>query len=126
MVLSRDRLRHGRWLPWLKYEFGWDRSRAWRFMLVYEVAKENPKLLTVSNLMLDAGALYCIAAPKTPEPARTEVIERLLTGRASPKCAICQKFFSRIESRKRTFYVQNHMRHRGANLYTAAGISLNQ
>lgn len=66
----KARLKHGDWLPWLKEEFGWKHDTATRFMNVYE----RFKLRNLSNLQIDVSALYLIAAPKTPDPVRAEII----------------------------------------------------
>jgi len=47
-------------------------TRAERFMKVYEAVKSD----TVSDLPIDVSTLYLIAAPKTPEPVRQEIIKR--------------------------------------------------
>jgi len=63
-------------LTWIKAEFQWKKSSAENFMLVYQ----NVKLPNFGNLEIDVSALYLIAAPKTPEPVRAEVIHRLDMG----------------------------------------------
>jgi Protein of unknown function (DUF3102) len=69
---AKAKLKHGQWYPWLETEFGWSAVTAWRFMNVFK----QIKLSTVNNLEIDVSALYLIAAPKTPEPVRKEIIER--------------------------------------------------
>jgi hypothetical protein len=76
----KERLRRGRWLPWLECEFGWSQPKAWRYMQVYEMAKKHSELFNLNNLMIDVSALYLIAAPKTPEPVRKEMVERARAG----------------------------------------------
>jgi hypothetical protein len=66
----------GNWLPWLDREFGWTEMTATRFIHVFELSKSN-KLL---DLDLPLSGLYLLAAPSTPEPAKTEVIERAQAG----------------------------------------------
>jgi hypothetical protein len=68
---------HGGWLPWLEREFGWKEQTARNYMLAYEWAAKSP---TVGDLNVDMRSLYLLAAPSTPEPARTEVIERAEAG----------------------------------------------
>jgi hypothetical protein len=47
-------------------------------MRVHEVFGSNPH--HVADLMLPTKGLYLLAAPSTPEPARTEVIQRAEAG----------------------------------------------
>ncbi len=72
----KTRLPHGAWSPWLETEFGWSDQSARRFIHVYE----NIKVNTLLNLDIDVSALYLIAAPKTPESVRQEVIRRAESG----------------------------------------------
>ncbi len=72
----KARLGHGKFLEWIKKEFGWKRSSAENFMLVHE----NVKLPKFGNLEIDVSALYLIAAPKTPEPVRQQAIEVAMSG----------------------------------------------
>jgi hypothetical protein len=69
---------HGNWLPWLDREFGWTEQTALNFMRVAELNKSK----TVLDLDLPVKALYLLAAPSTPEPAKTEIIERAKAGEA--------------------------------------------
>jgi Protein of unknown function (DUF3102) len=62
---------HGKWLPWLKDEFNWSNQQARRFMHVYEFSKNN----NLVNLEIDISGLYQLAAPFTPETARSEIIK---------------------------------------------------
>src|SRR5262249_62409818 len=68
-----NHLDHGEWLPWLKREFKWSRQSADNFIHVYE-AHAQGKLPTRWQLPLNA--FYLLAAPSTPEEARTEIIDR--------------------------------------------------
>lgn len=61
---------HGLWLPWLESEFGWSHDTARNFIQVWDCFK----LRNFRDLNIDVSALYLIAAPKTPEPVRQEVI----------------------------------------------------
>jgi hypothetical protein len=73
---AKARLPHGSWLPWLRSEFGWSERTAYNFIGVYKACE----LANFANLEIDVSALYLIAAPKTPEPVRKEVIRRAKTG----------------------------------------------
>src|SRR5215467_1130162 len=67
---------HGKWLPWLEREFGWEETTAQRFMRVHELA-----LSKSGNLPdLPVSAIYLLAAPSTPKEARDEIIERAQAG----------------------------------------------
>jgi hypothetical protein len=74
----KERLGHGRFLEWIGREFGWTDRSARNFMMVYGRFKTE----NFSDLAIDVSALYLIAAPSTPEPARTEVIRRAGNGEA--------------------------------------------
>jgi hypothetical protein len=69
---------HGNFGNWIDQEFGWSDRTALNFMHVYEMTLSNPK--HVSDLDLPMSALYLLAAPSTPEEARTEIIERAEAG----------------------------------------------
>src|SRR5258708_7088061 len=71
---------HGKWLPWLKSEFGWDERTAQRFMSAHELAGKYDNL---SDLELPVSGLYLLAAPSTPEAAREEVFEQAMSGPVS-------------------------------------------
>jgi len=74
----KGRVGHGRWLPWLDVEFGWSDKQAERFMSVFKL---NSKIDNLSNMTIDASALYLLAAPSSNE-LRDEVIERAQNGEA--------------------------------------------
>ena len=63
---------HNNWLPWLDREFGWAETTAQRFMRVHKLAQSKSGKLPD----LPVSAIYLLAAPSTPEPAKTEIIER--------------------------------------------------
>lgn len=82
LVECRDRhLDHGQWLPWLEREFQWSRQTADNFIHVYEARAKLPKF---GNLSLPLSGLYLLTAPSTPEPAKTEIIERAEAGESLP------------------------------------------
>jgi Protein of unknown function (DUF3102) len=74
-ILKQD----GGWQAWLKNEFEWSDQQARRFIHVYEQAPKLNKLLS-RNFDFPISALYLLAAPKTPEAARTEIAERVQAG----------------------------------------------
>src|SRR5262249_53722764 len=63
-------LGHGAWLTWLEREFAWSDRTARRMIEVAQRFRSD----TVANLPIETGALYLLAAPKTPEPAVTEAL----------------------------------------------------
>jgi len=72
----KERLGHGQWLPWLEHEFGWSEQTARNFINVYRAFKST----NFGDLAIDVSALYLIAAPKTPDPVRREIIGRAQAG----------------------------------------------
>jgi Protein of unknown function (DUF3102) len=69
-------LGHGKFLEWIEREFAWSEWSARRFMTVHERFKTS----NLTDLEIDVSALYLIAAPKTPEPVRGEVMRRAEAG----------------------------------------------
>jgi hypothetical protein len=75
LVEARDKCPHGKWLPWLRDEFGWSHTTADKYMAIYTAMKDGqiaPKL----QFGLSMSSLALLAAPSTPEEARTEVAEQ--------------------------------------------------
>jgi Protein of unknown function (DUF3102) len=68
---AKARCGHNNRLPWLKREFTWSDQQARRFMHVYEFSKTN----NLVNLEIDISGLYLLAAPRTSETARSEIIK---------------------------------------------------
>lgn len=73
---AKARLGHGKFEQWIKDKFAWSDDSARNFMRVYECFKSR----NFRDLDINVSALYLIAAPKTPEPVRTEIIRRAETG----------------------------------------------
>jgi hypothetical protein len=67
---------HGEWLPWLEREFGWTDQTARNFMRVFDLSNSK----RVLDLDLPLSSLYLLAAPSTPDEAKTEIIERAEKG----------------------------------------------
>ena len=68
----------GSWRSWLDCELKLSPQSAGRLIQVYE---QRSKL---EHLELPVSALYLLAAPSTPEPAKTEIIERAQAGETIP------------------------------------------
>lgn len=71
LIEVKQKLRHGNFRHWLKFEFQWSISAAAKFMQV----AENFKSVNFTHLEIAASALYLLAAPSTSEEARTEALE---------------------------------------------------
>lgn len=73
---------HGNWLPWLDQEFGWTERTALNFIRVYKFTERVSNSKSVSNLILSfpVSSVYLLAAPSTPEPAKTEILGRIVAG----------------------------------------------
>jgi hypothetical protein len=66
----KERLAHGKWLPWLEHEFGWSDDTALNFMRVAERFKAR----NFRDLQIDASALYLMAATKTADAVREDLL----------------------------------------------------
>ena len=87
LTRDKDICGHGHWLPWLDREFGWSDKTAENFINVYKLGSKSENF---SNLNLPLSGLYLLAAPSTPDEARTEIIERAQTGKSVSVAAIKQ------------------------------------
>ena len=76
LIEVKQRLGHGHFGGWLDAEFSWSEPTAQRFMRVFERFKS----VKLTDLSIAPSALYALAAPSTPEPARAEAIERAQAG----------------------------------------------
>ena len=68
---------HGNFLPWLDREFGWSEDTAERFIQVAALSNQIPQ---VAEFSLPISGRYLLAAPSTPDEARTEIVERAEAG----------------------------------------------
>jgi hypothetical protein len=76
LILIKETLRHGSFLPWIEQEFGMTARTAQNFMGVAE--QFGDKYETVSHL--PPKVLYALAAPSTPEEVRDNVVEMAKRG----------------------------------------------
>jgi len=76
LVEIKGRLGHGHFGNWLDFEFGWTDRTARNFMNVARSFKSE----TVSDLNIQARALYLLSSSSTPQEARDEAIERAEEG----------------------------------------------
>jgi hypothetical protein len=72
LIEVKKRLGYGRFGSWLQAEFNWDERTARRFMSV--ASRFGGKLDKLSEINFAPSALYLLAAPSTPEVARSEAI----------------------------------------------------
>lgn len=70
-------LKHGNFEKWLKVEFDWSLWTARKFM---KVAEQFGSVKFTEDLSIATSALYLLAAPSTPEKARTKALERASQG----------------------------------------------
>ncbi len=71
LIEVKERLEHGRFLPWLRVEFDWDERQAQRFIAVAERFGKSDNLSDFAP-----SALYLLSAPSTPDDARQEALAR--------------------------------------------------
>src|SRR3954451_11168299 len=77
LIAVKGHLAHGEWLPWLDREVGWEERTARRFMSVSEAFNKSD---IVSDLPIDASALYLLAAPSVPQVVREQAVEKAEKG----------------------------------------------
>ncbi len=76
LISVKQTLPHGQFRPWLHSEFGWKERSARNFMNV----AQRFKSASLADLELDLTAAYLLAAPSTPDRARTLALERAENG----------------------------------------------
>lgn len=90
LTLVKQRLRHGQYGEWLRAEFDWSEQTARQFVHVAQWAKTTK----IVDLSFDFTALYRLAAPRTPETARQEALQRARQGEFMT-CSEAQKIIDR-------------------------------
>lgn len=79
LIAVKERLQHGEWLPWLRDGLGWrSEDTAQRFMAVARAFADQIPQDAV--FQIDGTALYLLASPRVPEPAREEATKRARSG----------------------------------------------
>lgn len=76
LIDQKKSLGHGNYLDWVKAEFAFGVTTAHKFTKIAETFGAN--FQNSENLAFEAWAM--LAAPSTPEPVRTEVLERAANG----------------------------------------------
>lgn len=76
MLEVKIKLDYGGFGAWLRLEFEWSRSAAYKFMQV----AERFSCVNFTQLQVAPSALYLLAAPSTPESACDDALERAAQG----------------------------------------------
>jgi len=76
LLVVKEALPHGQFLPWLRAEFGWSERTAQNFMSV----AESFKSAKFGDLPIQPSAAYMLAAPAVPDSARQVAIEKAEAG----------------------------------------------
>jgi hypothetical protein len=97
----KARLTHGQFGRWLAAEFRWSDRHARTFMSVYEWAGEIGNPISDLAIQLEPTAVYQLAAPSTPEPARQEVLAKVEAGERVTSKAV-KAIVNRHKPAKRT------------------------
>lgn len=79
LVEVKDCLNRGEFQNWLQSEFEWSEQTARQFMQVYRWS-ETVKNKNFVFSQLGTSALYLLAAPSTPTPARSEIVDLVEMG----------------------------------------------
>ena len=78
LTMCKTTLDHGEWLPWIEREFGWSDRTARNFMNVHRMLASKSEI--ISDLNIDATALYALAAKSTPNSVREQILARARQG----------------------------------------------
>ena len=76
LISAKERLPHGEFTAWLDAEFGMSDRTALNYMHLANWGQDKPEIISV----LPPTALYLLAAPSTPEPAKDEIVKRIRCG----------------------------------------------
>jgi hypothetical protein len=71
LIAAKAKVGHGEWLPWLKDEFDWGETTAWKYMQVAKAFKSSLGE-DFTGLTIDATALYALSAPDVPQGRATK------------------------------------------------------
>jgi len=81
-----DKISDETFLAWIRAEFEWSQSSAYRFM---DVTRAFPNLGRHEGAeLIDVSALYLLARPSTPEPVREAALERAAAGERVSHAAV--------------------------------------
>jgi hypothetical protein len=73
---AKETLPHGQFTPWITAEFGMSDRTALNYMHLAEWAEDKPEIISG----LQPTAIYLLAAPSTPDPAKEEIVSRIQSG----------------------------------------------
>jgi hypothetical protein len=73
---AKDTLPHGQFTPWVTAEFGMTDRTALNYMYLADWAADKPEIISD----LPPTAIYLLAAPSTPAPAKEEIVSRVKSG----------------------------------------------
>jgi hypothetical protein len=76
---AQEHAGRGPWHLWINAEFGWSDQTAYRYIHLYQ-AHQNSDFHKLWDSDLPLSGLYQLAAPKTPNKARTEIAKRVEAG----------------------------------------------
>jgi Protein of unknown function (DUF3102) len=77
LMAVKERLPHGQFTAWLDAEFGMSDRTALNYMHLANWGGDKPEIVSV----LPPAALYLLAAPSTPVPAKDEIVSRIRAGK---------------------------------------------
>lgn len=77
LLLVKEKLPHGEFIPWVEQEFSWDKRTAQRLLAVGSAFGKNDNL---SLLKIDASALYELAKGGVSDDIRGEALARAEAG----------------------------------------------
>lgn len=70
----------GTFNSWIAEDFNWSQRTAYNYIAVYQAFGANVPTLGHSVFSIEQSALYLLSAPKTPQAARDEAIQRAEAG----------------------------------------------
>jgi hypothetical protein len=78
LLVAKEKLKHGAFLPWIESEFQMTDRTARNYMLAAEWAADKSEIVST----LRPTTLYMLAAPSIPESIKTAVLKDLRAGNA--------------------------------------------
>lgn len=73
---AKETLPHGQFTRWIMAEFGMTDRTALNYMHLAEWTEDKPEIISG----LQPTAIYLLAAPSTPDPAKEEIVSRIQSG----------------------------------------------
>jgi Protein of unknown function (DUF3102) len=98
--ILKERFGHGLWGDWATATFGWSDQTVRNYVRLYEMSRTKNFL----DLDLPVSVLHLLAAPSTPEPVRTEILNLAKAGKGvsveDVKAAIADAKFDKAPTTK--------------------------